>query len=295
MPIPIDVDATWLNPGSITLDAGELRRADAALLAGANGIPFGGIARHSNTSLAVTVNGSDQVTVQAGSVIVPGNAVSQTGAYRASLSAAQTGTLSARNATNGRIDLVIFRVLDTDVVGAHAAYKGRVEFVTGTPSATPVAPTLPTMAVELARITVPQTGGGAATVDSTYRTYACAAGGTLVVATASRLPLVNVPNRQRAMVLDVGIEHEYRAGAWYPIQVAGTVLVNTDPAGISGYVNFIAAFSQLPVVTFNVVGGNVSGTVYDTTVNAVRFRLSNLDGTAYVGPATINYLATAIG
>lgn len=296
MPIPLDVDATWLNPGSVTLDAGELRRADAALLAGADGVAFGGIARHSDTSLAVTLSG-DTVTVQPGSAVIPGNAVSQSGAYRVSIPAAQSQALAARNSTNPRITRVVLRALDTDVVPSHGAYKGRLEFIDYPPAATPgsTMTALPSMTIELARITVPQTGGGAATVDSTYRTYACAAGGTLVVPSAVRLPFTNVPARQRAMVLDTGVEHEYRGGGWWPTRVAGTATISTDAAGISGYVNFIGTFSQPPVVVFNVVGGNTSATLYDTTVNATRFRLSNLDGTAFVGSATVNYLAIAAG
>ncbi|MBA2767867.1 MAG: hypothetical protein H0U35_01810 [Sporichthyaceae bacterium] len=212
MAIPFDVDATWLNT-TASYDAGELRRADGALVAGAGGTPWGGIARHSDTAMNVTVNGSDVVTVNPGAVVIPGNAVAETGVYRASLAAAQTGTLSARHATNPRITLVVFRALDTDVVVGHAAYKGRIEFVDGTPGAVPSAPALPNMAVELARITVPQTGGAAASVDLTYRTYATAAGGTLMVPTFARLP-ASAAKWQQARAIDTGSFYEWNGTAW---------------------------------------------------------------------------------
>lgn len=215
MAIPIDLgNVTWLNLASgQQLDAGELRRADAALVAGGGGSPWGGIARHSDTEFDVTVNGSDVVTVQPGAVVIPGNAVAESGIYRSSLDAAQSGSLAARNATNPRIDLLIFRAMDTDVVAGHAAYKGRIELVTGTPAASPSAPALPTMAVELARITVPQTAGGAATVDTSFRTYATAAGGTLILPTAARAP-ASAAKWQRAVTLDNGRTLIWDGSSW---------------------------------------------------------------------------------
>lgn len=169
MALPFDVDGTYVNDPTVLYSAGELRLADAALVAQA------GIAN----GLAVSVDGSDTVTVTAGSVVISGeSAVAGTGIYRAGIGAAQSGALTARNGTNARIDLVVFRQLDSDVVPAHAAKKAQVAIIAGTPSATPAAPTLPSMAVELARITVPATGGGAATVDSSFRTYAAAVFGS---------------------------------------------------------------------------------------------------------------------
>ena len=52
------------------------------------------------------MDGSDNVTVQPGAVVIPGNAVSGTGCYRTALSAATTNALAARDAVNGRIDLM---------------------------------------------------------------------------------------------------------------------------------------------------------------------------------------------
>lgn len=213
MAIPFDLpDLTWLNL-TASLDGGELRRADAALLAGDTGAAWGGIARHSDNPIDVTVNGSDVVTVNPGAFVIPGNAVAETGVYRGSLAALQTGSLAARNATNPRITLVVVRALDTSVVVGHAAYKGRIEFVDGTPAASPVAPALPQMAVELARITVPQTGGGTATVDKSFRTYATAAGGELIAPTLARFP-ASAAKYQKARDLATGLRYEWSGSAW---------------------------------------------------------------------------------
>lgn len=238
MVLPVSVDATWLNPASVQLNAQELRRADSALFNG-DGSAFGvlgGIVRHGDLSLAVTVNASDVITVQPGAVVVPGNAGVGNGCYRTALGAADTGNLLARNATNPRIDLVVFRVLDTDVVGTHGAYTGRVEVITGTPAAAPVVPALPTLAVELARITVPAAAGGTATVDSSFRTFAVALGGTLPVATFARLPTTDV-KWDTAVAVDTGIRYLWNGTGWSPVNnktldySTATATVNTTTPG----------------------------------------------------------------
>lgn len=204
----VDVDSTWVNPAAVEYHAAELRRADAATFVAT------GIVLDADDALAVTVDGSDQVTVQPGSVVIPADAVTGNGVYRAGLASATAATaLDARDATNGRIDLVVFRQLDTDVVGSHTAYTGRVEVITGTPSATPSVPAAPSMSVELARITVPVNGGAAASVDSSHRTYACAVGGVIPVGSSARLP-ATAPTHQRAVALDDGAGWTFDGTDW---------------------------------------------------------------------------------
>jgi hypothetical protein len=208
MPTLTTVDAAWDT--GITLDHAELRRADTTMFLGdgsSNGVR-GGIVRHGDTSLAVTVNGSDQVTVQPGAFVVP--AATGLGVYRGSLQSAVgpgAGTaVSARNGTNPRIDLVVIQV----GTGTGAIVKT----IDGTPSSSPVAPALPAQHIELARLTVPQVGGGAITVDSTWRAYATALGGTLYVETSARLPGSGNQKGQRALALDTGLEYFWTGTAW---------------------------------------------------------------------------------
>lgn len=295
MPLPFDVDATWLNL-TASYDGGELRRADAAFLAGAGGAAYGGVARHGDSDLIVTVDGADVVTVQPGSVVIPGgDAAVGVGVYRAALAAAITGTLTARNATNPRIDLLVFRAMDTSVVGAHAAYTGRVELLAGTPSATPGVPAKPSMAVELARITVPATGGGAATVDSTFRTYATAAGAELVVPTAARLPATGVAKWQMARVLDTGLQYRWTGTAWTPVRQVGSNVVTTNASG-EATVAFPAPFAAAPIVVPAVVDAAIVVTwIVSVTASGFTFRtyLANT-GAVYAGLLRINYIASAV-
>lgn len=250
MAFPTTVESTWVNPDSVALDAGELRRADAAVFAGASGIPFGGVVRHGDSSLAVSVDGALNAVVQPGSVVIPGPTVGS-GVYRAGLANPASGALNARDATNPRIDLVVFRQLDTDMVGSHAGYAGQVTVITGTPSPTPGVPELPSMAIELARVTVPQSGGGAPAVDSTYRKYACAAGGVLPVPTSARLP-ASASSRQRAQALDTGQFYEWNGTAWVAASASGVALgdVSVSMAGAAYRtvtVNFpVGRFTNVP-------------------------------------------------
>ena len=201
MPTITTVDVSWETTS--TLDAAELRRLDTAMFLGdgSNNGVRGGIVRHGGFSLSVSVNGSDQVTVQAGAAVIP--AATGLGVYRAALSAATAATASdPRNATNPRIDLVVFRS------------TGAVDIITGTPGASPSAPALPANAVELARLNVPAVGGGAVTVDFSRRAYAAALGGTLWVESATRLPGSGNDIGQRAVAIDTGGEHIWTGSSW---------------------------------------------------------------------------------
>ena len=119
----------------------------------------GGVVRHADTSLAVSVNGSDQVTIQAGACVIPG--ASGQGVWRGALAAATSAVgITARNSTNPRIDLVVAQATGTNIT---------FKTIDGTPAASPSAPALPAQHIELARITVPPVAGGAVTVDSSWR------------------------------------------------------------------------------------------------------------------------------
>ena len=236
--MPVDVPATWANAPDASsepeYDAGELRLADSAIYAAsANGVP-GGIVLHQDASLTVAVDGSDQVTVQPGAAVLPGDAVTGQGVYRTALPAVHSEPLVARHATWGRIDLVVFRMLDVDVVAPHGVRTARLEVIAGTPSSTPAVPAKPSMAVELGRITVPAASGGAATVDGSFRDYACAAGGELLAASFARLPLTAV-KWQRARATDtlaVAFAHPFDVPPRVFVSSYSHTYFNTVPSGI---------------------------------------------------------------
>lgn len=228
MPTITTVDAAW-TPGPIEFTDAEARRFDTAMFLGdgSNNGVRGGIVRHGDSSLAVSVNGSDQITVQAGAFVIP--AATGLGVYRGALSAATAASEAlTRNGTNPRIDLVVIEATSTGAV---------VKTIEGTPGASPSAPALPAQHIELARLTVPAVSGGAVTVDSTYRAYATGLGGTLYVETADRLPGSGNQKGQRAVALDTGVEYRWSGTAWVPTSGILTVVPGSgvDATNVRGF------------------------------------------------------------
>lgn len=261
MPTITTVDATWDT--GVSMDAAELRRADTTMFLGdgsANGLR-GGIVRHGDTSLAVSVNGSDQVTVQPGAFVIP--AATGLGAYRGALPAVTAATgITARNGTNPRIDLVVIQVDGTAAI---------VKTIDGTPGASPSAPALPAQHIELARITVPAVGGGAVTVDSTWRAYATGLGGTLYVETSARLPGSGNQKGQRAIALDTGKDHVWDGTAWR---------VDAAPRGWLGYAQTTAQQLAVGAAATDLAGLSVAVTVAASRQIRIRGQVSVLQQTA---------------
>jgi hypothetical protein len=177
-------DPTWQN--TIAYDGVELRRADMMLVTG-DGTALGGRSgiRPGDPGLTVTLSGST-INVAAG---VAALYRSGQGLYRAFLPTATTaGTLAAAHATFTRLDLVYLRVWDTDVDSA-GLRKADAVYLQGTASATPVLPSpgANEIYIPLAKITVPQSGGGSASVQD-LRPVTVAPGGILPTTTAPTSP-----------------------------------------------------------------------------------------------------------
>ena len=241
-----DVDATWVNPAAVQYDAGEVRRADAA------GFLTAGIVRGVEGGLVLSVDADDQVTVDSGSVVIPGNASAGTGVYRAGLAAAVSAQLAPRDATYGRLDRVIFRQLDTDVVPSHGAYTARVEVLTGEPAAVPVAKSLPKMAVNLGVVSVPVEGGAAASVDGSRRTFATAPGGIITVSAPALLgesDLLAVPVFSRAVTLNDGVEWEFDGSGWRVYRPFAALYGNTQVPALNNATDTILTFGALQAST----------------------------------------------
>lgn len=304
MPTITTVDATWDT--GITMDAAELRRADSAMFAGdgsPNGVR-GGIVRHGDNSLAVAVNGSDQVTVQPGAFVIP--AATGLGVYRGALQTVTSAVaLSARNATNPRIDLIVIQV-----AGAGAVVKT----IDGTPGSSPSAPALPAQHIELARVTVPATGGGAVTVDATWRAYAAALGGTLYVEQANRLPGSGNQKGQRAIALNTGVEHVWNGTIWRTDDaVAGALGANmtgsittyrrdgvgivvfdltstaaqSAAAAIAGMGAAGAPTTTIPGTVNNLTAGTIMFATIETGTGFLRLNGSLANGQQIVGSITV--------
>lgn len=142
----------WLQAGSY--DA----RTDRTMVG--NMIKSPGVV--SPTDIAITQSVTPGMSVVASSgggyVTRPGNDL-LFGVYAVRNDGNYTKTITASHATLTRIDLIVLRVYDAQYAGA--SNLADIEVIPGTPAGSPVAPTMPDAAIELARVTV---AGGATSI-----------------------------------------------------------------------------------------------------------------------------------
>lgn len=238
-------DPVWDD--SLSYTGQELRRADLMMVM-ANGSALGarsGI-RPGAPGLTTTLSGST-INVSAGAAAIY---QSGQGVYRAAMTSAWTGTLSAADATYTRIDLVYLRVWDTDV-DASGLRQADVVYLPGTASATPVAPTPAgtQIYIQLATITVPPSGGGAASVSTAVRPYTVAPGGILPSSTAPSSPYVG-------QFYDDGSDlRRYNGTDWDVYQKVQTVGWTT-PALRSGFTGNGNSNGTVQYRAVTIAGGN---------------------------------------
>ena len=210
------VDDPWAIDG-LALSALEWRRAitgliqhDADAVSARAGVLSG---------CGVTV-ASLTATVGAGQVVVTPTAGSN-GSYIVGMTSTALTAIAAQDATFARIDRVYARVYDNAVDGSGQA-KAALEIVTGTPAASPAAPALPSGAVELAQLQVPQSGGGSVVVVDKRRQAVAAGGVPWFVTTAERDVAIVAPKAGQMCVTNTGAAQ----ALWVH---SGTVWVQMQP------------------------------------------------------------------
>ncbi|GAA0627375.1 hypothetical protein HPO96_37005 [Kribbella sandramycini] len=210
----------WLNAsaGDPTYDAAELRAIDT-MYATYDGNNLGarpGVRPGGNA--AVLSTSSMTWTVQPGIVSVSGVSAGAFGEYRVPILTAETGAITARDATFDRKDIVFVRVYDAD--NGDATREAKVEYLAGTPSSTPSAPTMPGKSVLLGTITVPKaTPGNALTVALPTNRFTVAAGAVLPCDTRPSAPYAG----QVIFNLSSGAMEFYSGSAWVTFSVAAPV------------------------------------------------------------------------
>lgn len=177
----------WVNAdaGTPAYAADELRRGQAMFLTQAVSDRFGARSGvHPAGADAVTLSGTT-VTVQHLKAVVYPGVTTTSGPYV--VQQVQTVmSLAAADGANPRKDIVVLRIYD-DGEDASGRRESATELITGSPAASPAEPAVPAGAVRLATITVPQSGGGGATL--TYNApYTVAAGGVIPVRNDAELP-----------------------------------------------------------------------------------------------------------
>jgi hypothetical protein len=143
----------------------ELRQAMSALAAGATAArPLGGLSGVRPGSGVVGSATSTTWTVKPHAGQLDLQAAAEASVYHYAIDADTTGSVTAADASNPRVDIVYLTLNDPaegDGSSAPAVIPG---YLAGTPAATPAAPAAPARSMVLFTIAVPKAGGGSPTV-----------------------------------------------------------------------------------------------------------------------------------
>ncbi|AYN57874.1 virion structural protein [Arthrobacter phage Faja] len=178
---------TFLAPDGVAVTAQQERQAKAALFNGGAGRPLGGRSGlRVDTSSTVLVATTTTWTLKPCSAMIDPGASTHQGMYGWATDADVTGAVTAADATYDRKDIVYIQINDSSAGDGSGALTAPVGYLAGTPSATPVAPSLPARSFLLGTITVPKVGAGSPTVAVNPARFVAAGGILPVYSSAER-------------------------------------------------------------------------------------------------------------
>lgn len=187
-----------VNPPAFLQNAGAVHTAEvtrgafngliAGKLAAASLKARGGVVPDLGGALAVTQNGTPNMTVlvDAGICYIPGSQGSLQGNYVGTNNASMSVSIAPADASQARIDLIVFKVEDTLYSGA--VNSSSIVAVTGTPAGSPVAPAAPNNSIILAQVSVPATDTTISNAQITDRRPFVAGVGGLIRCTSTNRP-----------------------------------------------------------------------------------------------------------
>jgi len=173
---------SWVAPDGIEITAQQYRQAQAAQHGGGAGRRLGGRSgfRVDTPSNVLTATSTTWTLGPCAAMLDPG-ATTHQGMYGWSTDANVTGDMEPADGTNPRKDIVCIQVNDSSAGDGSGAVSALVYYIAGTPSASPVAPSLPPRSFLVGTISVPVLNGGSPSVVLNPARYV-AAGGVLPVA-----------------------------------------------------------------------------------------------------------------
>jgi hypothetical protein len=228
----------------------QSRQALAPLLGNPTGRVFGGRSgwRVGTPSSVVSVNSTTWNLNPCSAMIEPA-AVSYQGMYAWGTDATISGSLTAADSNNPRVDILYIQINDSSAGDGSGALSGPVTYLAGQAAATPAAQPLPPRSFLVATINVPKAGAGAPTV-TFNRQYAVAAGAPVPVASQAERDALTQFNGLQVLRTDLpGTPTQTSDGAaWWPQQLAPL-----SPTGwaVSGWLDVI------PVGAYKRVIGNL--------------------------------------
>lgn len=168
--LPLDATA-----GSPSFTSQQTRQALSALYGPApSGRPLGAISgvRSGTPTTTVFLTGAGSMTwnVAAHSGVLDTQTSALAGPYSYATDGTDTGTITAADPTNPRIDIVYVKAND-DVLDGSGIVGGQVLYAAGTPAASPSAPATPARSMVLATISVPKVGAGSPAVSWVAPTF----------------------------------------------------------------------------------------------------------------------------
>jgi hypothetical protein len=177
--------------------------------------------------------------------VVPNTASAIAGGYRATLASSGTLTVATADPTNPRIDLVCANVVDN----GNNTSSGEVQIITGTPAASPSAPSAPANSVSLAQVTVPANATSITSGDiADVRTFTAAAGGIPIAGKTGATALAAGYNGLMA--------YDPASGSFYHMSASGAKQAHVLP--------FAPVHTLIPASTL--IGANSVGTLESATV-----------------------------
>lgn len=274
--------------GEALLAADEMRRALGGLLYAPRPSADGVGARFARRSGVLPNSTGDSVTISGFTVtvhdlqaVVSTNKTTQVGSYLVELASEQL-TVTAADATDPRIDIVILEVLD-DAEDSSAQRNPLVRIIDGIPASIPMAPAVPDGALRLATITVPAVLGGDPTLVYDAQETA-ASGGVVPVATVADLPVAFRREGAYADVADADALMRFNGAVWEVVARPGVPVSGWTPvtagvrgAGTGDFSVDVTDGGRFPVGTFSRLRLTMKGDL--DAAGTIRIRVND-DSTA---------------
>lgn len=213
--------AAWQTADPTPLDQKVIRMAQGGLLGRPTATFAGGVSPTTGGGSHGVVGTDDlkvtgttlTLTVATGGVFINGTSSIDQGPYYGYVSVAESVVLNAHD-SQPRIDLVIAQVLD-DLEDSSGSDLFQITKVTGTPSGSPVVPTVPAGSLVLAQVAVPATSGAVTVTDK--RRYAAALGGLIRCKSTERPSGAALWEGQWIYELDTKRVWLYNGTSWIPV------------------------------------------------------------------------------
>lgn len=207
--------------------------------------PLGGVL--GGSGLLVAAASGMSIVVTPGHFVVPNSGTPTAGAYVSTLASQATLTVASADPTNPRIDIVCAYVSD---VGTSSSF-GAVEIVTGTPAASPVAPSAPANSITLGQIAVAANATSVVNGNITdERPFTAAVGGVIRAAKGTLVGYYGQLAYDPAS--DSFYNNKNTAGASAPAQMRTLPFAPVNAVLTGGAYSLTTAAAQVPGLTANV-------------------------------------------